>query len=383
MKRSSLFFLLLLSSYASAIPVKAKNITWTGASPLVIALIIIAIIAVIIAIIVGIIYQEKTRKAKLEEHSEHQFNRQCDRFGLNSKESFALRTYLKHINIISYPAVFNSVSIFEEAIEEECNLVKKRWGVTPKAENATLGIRTIRRKLGYDRLLSEIPLQSTRNFEVGQLLDVLTEVGSPLKIEKVAVMENTELVMSLHYNPKKITFDLSGLVSVVLEYTRQGDGVYTVQTEIVDNDISTGTLQVLQTTKMDRKQFRDNVRMSLDLPLQCRLLHRQKADRTTPLGKLVENSFILDVSGGGMAFIADTELNKDDRVSLSFSLNKRKFVVKGEIVGVMSKERRGEVRFKHRVAFKDINHSDADAIIKFIFEKQREQMHVNFNESKG
>lgn len=383
MKKQVLITIVALNSVAFAVPVRARNITWEGASPVVITLIVLLFIVAIAGIIVGIVYQEKQRNLKLEEHSEHQFLRQCERFGLSANEIFSLRNYLKHINIVSYPAVFNSVSIFEEAVDRECELITNKWGFTPKSENATIVISSIRRKLGYDRLLSEVPLQSTRNFEVGQTLELLPEVGSQIKIANVVVMQSSELVMSLHYNPKNITFDLANLKTVVLSYTRQADGIYTVPVEIVENDISTGTLRVLQSFNIDRKQFRDNVRMQLDLPLKCRLLHRRKADKNAPLGKLVENSFILDISGGGMAFIADTALDEGDRLSLSFSLDARQFVLKGEVVGVMNKERRGDVRYKHRVVFKDVKHSDADAIVRFIFQKQREQMHVNFNEHKN
>ncbi len=382
MKAVQLYLLLINVAFGQQISAR-EGIEWGGASNIVIGLIIVILIVLIVLIIVAVSIQEKNKKEKLEIHSEQQFLRQCERFALTKNEEFALRQFLKQINIVSYPAVFNSVSIFEEAIEKECQILRRRWGISSKTENATLIIRTIRRKLGYDRLLSETPLQSTRNIEVGQLVELsLTRSGSE-KIEKIVVMESTELELTLHYDIKKRIINFEEHQKIIMTYTRQGDAIYTVPVEVYSDNASTGMLRVMQTVEMERKQFRNDVRLSVDLPLQCRLLHRIKANKNAPLGKLIQNSYILDISGGGIAFIADTELKKGDRLSLSFALNREKVVLKGEVVGIMKKERRGETRYKHRVIFKDPKRKDTDLIVKFIFEKQREQMHMNFNGIKN
>lgn len=380
MKNVFLTLLLLFQIILANQPVgvRPRDITWISHSPIVIAFVIILFVLAIIAIIVGIILQEKKRKEKLEKHSEYQFLKQCERFGLSANEIFSLRNYLLQANIKSFPSVFNSVSIFEEAIDRECNVIKKKWGVTAKAESATLIIKSIRRKLGYDRLLPEIPLQSTRNFEVGQKVDLFPRIDSDSKIENAVVLESSELVLNLHFNPKKAEFNPIDKESLVIVYKRKADGIYTVETPIVEVDMSSTTIKVLQTADIHRKQYRDNIRMSFDIPLKCRLLHRQKATKSTPLGKLAENSVILDLSGGGLAFISDTEFKLDDTLSLSFKIGQRQIITKGKVVGINNVEVKNEIRYKHRVAFINIKQADADAIIKFIFEKQREQMHVNF-----
>ncbi len=381
----TLLFLLFVnwSTLYSQVSTRINDIDMPVASPFLISFVFAMFILLIIFVLIFISYQEKQRKRTQEQHSEHQFLRQCERFGLSANEVFSLRNYLKKIKVVTYPAVFQSVSIFEEAVANECAELIGKWGFTAKAEASTVLIRTIRKKLGYDALLREIAMSSTRNIEVGQQFDLVSAIDHNNRITDAISLESTELALSIRYRPENASFKPEVSQKLFIQYTRTGDGVYTIPVDVLDVDDVSHIIQVPHTNSFDRQQFRDFVRMQVDLPLQCRLLHRTKSTKNAPLGALIENCAMLDISGGGMAFIADEELKKEDRLSLSFTLAGKKYVLKGEVIGVVKRERRGDVRYKHHVEFKDINRADSDAIVRHIFEKQREQLHVNFNELKN
>jgi len=376
-----LVLLFLATSVSAQHKLRVEDIDMPVASPYVISMIFAVFAIIFICIVITVMYQDKQKKRNLEQHSDHQFLRQCERFGLGANEVFSLRNYLKHCNITSYPSVFNSVSIFEEAVEKECAEIRHKWGIGTRSESATLVIQTVRRKLGYDRIIMEMPMSSTRNIDLGQHMDLLPPLGAVGQISGALVTQKTELTFTVKYMSEKAGFEPGKFSELTASYTRLGDGVYTIPLKIIAVDSGANTITFVHTNQFNRQQFRDFVRMVVDLPLQCRLLHRERATKSTPLGALLSNTMILDISGGGIAFIADEELRKEDRLSLSFLLGDRKFILKGEVIGVVKKERRGQFRFKHHVEFKDIARADSDAIVRYIFEKQREQLQVNVRES--
>lgn len=379
-----LFTLLIcLSTSHSEESRRFSDIIMPVASPGVIFSVLLVFILILIVILVFIYYQEKQKHIIEEQHNEHIYLRHCERCGLSSNEVYTLRNYLKKIKTNSYSGVFQSVTIFEEAVEHECKELVDKWGISAKAEASTVIIRSIRKKLGYDILLREIAMSSTRNIETGQMFDLVSANDHNHRISGAISLESSELVFSIKYRSENAPFKPALSQQLIIQYTRTGDGVYTIPVQVLEVDEISRIINVLHTNVFNRQQFRDFVRMQVDLPLQCRLLHRTKATKNSPLGALISNCAILDISGGGMAFVSDEELKSEDRLSLSFTLSGKKYVLKGDVIGVVKRERRGDVRYKHHIEFKDINRADSDAIVRHIFEKQREQLHVNFNEPKN
>jgi len=325
--------------------------------------------------------QEKIKKAMLEYGTLVAFRERCAKFGLTPIETTTLKRCINRVNIPSILSVFDSVAVFEEAIDKECEDIINKWGVTSKAENATLVLHTLIRKLGFDHIVQELPISSTRNIEPGQRFDVMPVKGSSQKLISAVALESTPLVFSFSYKLENALFDLSKSKSLYIEYTRFGDGVYLIPVEIIDVDPASNTIRVHQTNLIERKQYRSFVRIPVDMPLQCRVLGDVGSGSSSVLGQLVEDARIVDLSGGGLAFVSAVILETNTQLSLSFTIRDISFAVLGIVIGFVEIGGRGVFARKYHVSFKNLSHANSEVIIRYIFEIMREQLHVNYHES--
>lgn len=338
-------------------------------------------VSVVTAFLVGVVVyigikQHRERKAKVREHAERNFNSLARQHGLNDAEISELKRLLKPIIPHQPDAVFNSLAIFEDAVELECKKIRNKWGLNAKAENATLTLHTLRNKIGYSNIAYEQPIASTRNLDIGQFIAISTpDTGLPI-VEQAVVSEITELTFAVYYpiGDEKRPTNISKNPKV--SFTRNGDGLYDAQLALVEALPSDGKIIFEHTRDISRNQMRKYVRMVVDIPLKCRVLRRVDRSKLPAAGQFIEEATIVDIGGGGVAFVAEVELDPEDVISLVFAINKRKFAVKGLVIAVSEQEGRKGVRYKHRIAFTDIDKSDVERIVKFIFQRQREQVQM-------
>lgn len=351
-----------------------QDIAWNGSSPVVVSTIIVFVVIIAVLIVWAVIIQEKHRREKLKEFSEQKFKSLAGQFGLNSGELFELHRLVKAVTPVSPEAVFSSVSIFEEAVDKECQNIVKKWGTTAKADSAVLPLRTIRNKIGYNHLPFEVPLASTRNVEIGQFIALSLPGTQKVAVEQAVASINGELELVVKYPVGEELFKIDTLREITVNFTRNGDGYYTVMMKVISIDLAKGKVVLGHSIDMDRNQLRKHVRMIVNLPLKCRVINRSSRDRLPAPGQMVEESILIDIGGGGLAFISEQELDPDDTVSLVFALSRKTYAIKGSIVAVIPQEGNRGVKFKHRVAFKAVDQSDVEHIVKYIFSKQREQL---------
>jgi len=272
MKFIFLSFLMTCNVLVARVSYGVKDIKMPVASADFIRVFVLVLVVIFLVFFLYVKFQEKIKKTILEYGTLVTFRERCLKLGLTVAESTVLEKCVDRIAVPSILSVFDSVSIFEEAIDKECTMIMGKWGVTPKAENATLVLHTLSRKLGFDHVIQELPISSTRNIEPGQRFDVMPVKGSSQKIIAAVALESTPLVFSFSYKPENAQFDLSKSKTLLIEYTRFGDGVYLIPVEIIDIDTVGNTVRVHQTNSLERSQFRSFVRVPVDMPLQCRVL---------------------------------------------------------------------------------------------------------------
>jgi c-di-GMP-binding flagellar brake protein YcgR len=112
------------------------------------------------------------------------------------------------------------------------------------------------------------------------------------------------------------------------------------------------------------------------MPLQCRIIKRTDEKTKPSAGEFLKGATLLDISGGGLAFMSKISLSVDDIALFSFVLQKQKMIVKGKIVAILQQDGKSGIYFKHRVAFYSAKPADTERIVKFIYEKQRERMQL-------
>jgi len=160
-----------------------------------------------------------------------------------------------------------------------------------------------------------------------------------------------------------------------LAFARQADGVYGLTTEVY----AVGTelyFDCLHTLEFQRNQLRQYVRMEVNLPLRVRKINFGKKDAGEPSPKNTEVK-LCDISGGGLSFFHTEPFATGDRISMNFTLTSGKFSgIEGKILRITNVEGKNGVHFRHHVQFINIEQSQRDRIIRFIFEKQRIQNQI-------
>lgn len=376
MKKQICLSILVSSASIFAVERDLESLQLSKASPLVVAAVVTAFVLVIAGVVYLAVKQHRERNAKLREHALRNFYSMARQQGLSDAEISELKRLLKPIIPHQPDAVFSSLAIFEDAVELECKKIRQKWGLTPKAENATLMLHTLRNKVGYNNIAYEQPIASTRNLDIGQFISISTPDNNLPIVEQAVVSENTELTFTAYYPVGDEKRPTDSSKSPKVDFTRNGDGLYTANLQLVKAFPSDGKLIFEHTRSISRNQMRKYVRMVVDIPLKCRILRRTDRSKIPATGQFLESTTIVDIGGGGVAFVAETDLDPEDVISLVFSINKRKFAVRGVIIAVSEQEGRKGTRYKHRVAFTDIDKGDVERIVKFIFQRQREQVQM-------
>ena len=114
------------------------------------------------------------------------------------------------------------------------------------------------------------------------------------------------------------------------------------------------------------QQKREYVRLSINLSVRYQLLDTEK---TTA----IMQGQTIDISAGGLLFIAPHELQQNDRLELEITLANQDIIrCIAQVVRVSIEEVNQLKRFKVAVGYEDITEAQRDKIFKFIFDKQRE-----------
>lgn len=195
------------------------------------------------------------------------------------------------------------------------------------------------------------------------------DVLSDDRLEIIMPMEKTKLILL----PIDGEYDVCFYTSL---------GLYQCFTRIIDRYKSNNVyVLVLELTSNLRKHQRRNYfRYSCVLDMKMRELKREEvqaaeANQVSLVpGLPLRRSIIVDISGGGIRFIADHEYEEGSLVYCTYKLASNDFGKDYEVVGkILSAKpvanRPGE--FEHRVQYVNLDNDTREEIIKFIFEEER------------
>jgi len=354
-----------------------EKIRWAG-NPETVAYIISAGIGVAIVLIIAAHLASSSSKQK---HIRDYIDRQFIEKSKEAKLNVAEQTMLKNITWVVAPKmlsdVFGSLVIFEEAVDMKIKKTIEMYPDDLKRENDVADIIfIIRKKLGFDKVIPEKPIASTRNIERGTAVSLLTPLGEiPAGSGKVTFVNELffelELDKSGNSMPKNIQ-----KTGAIVKFTRAQDAVYTAHVDVNSANFEKNLISFYHTTSLERSQSRQYLRLSIDMPLQCRIIKRTDEKVKPSAGEFLKGATLLDISGGGLAFMSKISLSVDDIAMFSFVLQKQKMVLKGKIVAILQQEGKSGIYFKHRVVFYGAKPADTERIVKFIYEKQRERMQL-------
>jgi len=214
--------------------------------------------------------------------------------------------------------------------------------------------------------LREENAEEERKVYYSQVYDILSDD----RMEIIMPMEKTKLILL----PVDSVYD-------VVIYT--SGALYQCFARIIDRYKSNNVyILVLELASNLRKhQRRDYYRFSCALDMCARPLMEeelkaieQKESLFLTPGLPLKRSVIVDISGGGLRFIADHEYEKDSMIYCNYNLildgESKECSLVGKILSVRPVENKRGV-YEHRVQYVDIGVEKREEIIRYIFQEER------------
>lgn len=199
------------------------------------------------------------------------------------------------------------------------------------------------------------------------------DVLSDERLELLMPMEQTKLILL----PVDIEFDLCF-------YTKSG--IYQCFAKIIEryknNEVYILLLEL--STNLRRHQRREFYRYNCILNMQSRKLTDEEFDiyekrGVPPILKpdnhvLLEESTIVDISGGGVRFVSDSYYEQDTIICMSYHLimngKEKVYELLGKVLSSGEIENR-KGQYEHRIQYVNIDNLEREEIIRFIFEEER------------
>lgn len=164
-------------------------------------------------------------------------------------------------------------------------------------------------------------------------------------------MKKSELVMFLNGSKIRIT------------YMIESQGMHYFDAEVVEKVKDIPPLMIVRkTSDICKNQRRSFYRIDAMTDVEIR-----KIDDI-----IVEKTSSLDLSAGGMRVFTNQRFKLGDFVEVSFKLNGFQIEIESKVVKIWEEFSDGESSVS--LEFLNITENERDAIVKFIFEKQREKI---------
>lgn len=220
-------------------------------------------------------------------------------------------------------------------------------------------------------------------------LEAVTRIiadGEPQQLKRVYsskvvdILSSERLEILMPYEQRKLV-----LLPIDSEYTMYfyvENGIFECTARIVDRYKTSNSfiLVVELLTPLKKYQRREYYRYNCALALATReLSEEEQANLDDPLWEYEQNlpaekSVIVDISGGGLRFIAGKRYDIGTflycRYSLSDQDEQKLYEITGKVLHVMPVEKRPGY-FEHRIQYHNIDNRKREEIIRYIFEQER------------
>lgn len=177
------------------------------------------------------------------------------------------------------------------------------------------------------------------------------------------------------------------LLSVDSEYDMyfySDSGLYQCHARVADrykND-KVYVLVLDLTSNLRKQQRREYYRFNCALEMGSRALREEEEAALSDIGDQsilllplpLQSSTIVDISGGGLRFVADFAYEVHSLILCSFNLlindDYKEYNLIGRVLSVIELENRDGV-FEHRIQFVNVDKTEQEEIIKYIFDEER------------
>lgn len=224
------------------------------------------------------------------------------------------------------------------------------------------GSRVEIQEIGRKKLSDQAEQKKTYQTRV---VDIISED----RIEVLMPMEKTKLILL----PVNAQFEL---------YFYTSAGLFQCVANVIDRYKSNNQYILLMelTSNLRKFQRREYYRLSCALEMNSRLLEKEEIEAIENnsshivQGLPLKRSVIVDISGGGLRFVANYAYEPDSLIYCKYNLvtggASREYILISKVLTVKELDNRPGV-YEHRVQYINIDKEDREEIIRFIFEEER------------
>jgi c-di-GMP-binding flagellar brake protein YcgR len=329
---------------------------------------LISIMAIIVAW--EILRSDKGQREKIDIGWQY-FAEMATQKRITPQETDLLRRMVESGGVSSADMVFDSSFIYEDAVE---SFLKFNSAKLDKDETQYALMRGLRVKLGYSQLPSEIPINSTRQLEVGMPVTLTDSEGQVRKGRISEVQEKQWMVILESELPPTITKGAMIEISIL----RSGDGEYLANLTILATRIGVNLIFLPHTRALERKQLRNWVRIDVNIPCRVTVMGKPedwKEGAPGPSGPhmgMVLEGRLIDLSGGGACARFSSPIPQGHKLSLNFDLPGTSLRgIQSEVMRMTSVVRSSREDFEHNLKFRGMETTAQEKIVRYVFEKQR------------
>ncbi len=314
------------------------------------------VIVILIFVLIGffLVFWEKFEEFLSKRYLKKLFYRNGESYGLTKRELDLLWSYSQKLNkdpflILEYKAPFEKV--IQAYVEDNPDY----------SENL---IRTMRKKLGFDRMPSFMPLISTKDIDLFQTGNLIYEN----RIFPVALYDKDERYMYWYLIDKKPPFPFSQGDTVKIKFTREDDAVYIIDGKVEDIYQEDGKyiVKIPHTFKFLQIQRRRDFRLKIKIPME---LTTYTKDGKQVKIKVETTDISIDGVGFCIPVLKAKELKMDVGTVIFVKLIFEDREVSSEATVKNIREIGKNVCYGSE--FKDINNNDKNFLIKYIHTQQQ------------
>lgn len=168
------------------------------------------------------------------------------------------------------------------------------------------------------------------------------------------------------------------------------NGLYQCYARVVDRYRNNNVFSVLMdlTSNLRKYQRREYYRFSCALEMNSRTLEEKEVraiefDNNALKPELpLQRSVIVDISGGGLRFVANYAYEKESTILCKYNLwisgESKEFRLLGKVLSVKQLENRPGI-YEHRVQYIHMDNDNREEIIKYIFDEERKTIQKQKN----
>ncbi|WP_457643293.1 flagellar brake protein [Persephonella sp.] len=318
------------------------------------------IVAVIIVLLIFglvaffLVFWEKFEEFVSRRYMKKLFFRNGENYGLTRKELEILWKYSQKLHkdpflVIEYKAPFEKV--VQAYIEDDPNYSESL-------------IKSMRKKLGFDKIPPFMPLISTKDIDLFQTGTLIFEN----RVFPVALYDKDEKYMYWYIIDKKPPFPFDKGKTVKIRFVREDDAVYIIEGTIQDIYEEDGKyiIKLPHTFKFLQIQRRRDFRLKINLPIEVTL--------TDIKGNQVKIKLeSTDISIDGIGFCIPMQKTKDLRTGIGTEIMVRiEFEDRQiETKAVIKNIREAGKNLCYGAEFKDMDSEDKNFLIRFVQTEQQ------------